>query len=93
MVSLHPEDAARHNLIAGRIVRVVSPRGHIAARLKTDTGILPGVIKMDQGWWHQSGSVNRLTSDALSDMGENAAYHESFCRIDPLGEDQGDRSR
>jgi anaerobic selenocysteine-containing dehydrogenase len=91
VASIHPEDAVRHDLVPDRTIRVVSPRGHITARLQTDAGILPGIIKIDQGWWHQSGSVNRLTSDVLSDMGENAAYHEAFCRIDPLGEDQGDR--
>jgi len=93
VASIHPQDAARHSLIPDRLVRVTSPRGHITARLKSDAGILPGIVKIDQGWWHQSGSVNRLTSDTLSDMGENAAYFESFCRIEPLKENQGGCSR
>jgi anaerobic selenocysteine-containing dehydrogenase len=86
---VHPDDAVRYRLSPGRMVRVASPRGALAARLATDAGLLPGILKIHQGWWHRSGSVNRLTSDTLSDMGENAAYHESFCRIEPLEEDHG----
>ena len=89
VASIHPAEAARRHLSPGRMMRIASPRGHIAARLATDAGLLPGIVKIHQGWWHRSGSVNRLTGDVLSDMGENAAYHESFCRIEPLEEDHG----
>ena len=90
VVSIHPDDAARYGLESGQLVRVASPRGRIAARLEPKTGVLPGIVKIDQGWWHRSGSVNCLTSDTLSDMGENAAYFETFCRIDPLQDDKGE---
>ena len=36
---------------------------------------------MYEGWWHKSGSVNLLTTDYISDMGEQAAYYECFCRV------------
>ena len=75
---------------SGQTIRVLSPQGEIQATLALDPGVAPGILKIDQGWWHQSGSVNQLTNDTLSDMGENAAYFESFCRIEPAPNHQGD---
>jgi anaerobic selenocysteine-containing dehydrogenase len=83
-VALHPEQAARRGLQNGQAVRVASPQGSIEAVLATDPDIPPGVLKMDQGWWQRSGAANRLTGDVLSDMGENAAYFESFCQVESL---------
>ena len=88
--AIHPQDARKLGLKSGRIVRVASPQGHVRATLKSDPAIIPGVIKIDQGWWQHSGAVNRLTADALSDMGENAAYFESFCRVEPDEDHPGD---
>jgi len=49
-----------------------------------DDGILPGLAVVYQGWWHKSGPVNRLTQIRVSDMGDNAAYNECFCRIEQI---------
>lgn len=92
VASIHPDDAVRHGLESGQMIRVTSPRGRMAARLETKAGVLPGIVKIDQGWWRRSGSVNCLTSDTLSDMGENAAYFETFCRIAPLLDDKGENT-
>jgi anaerobic selenocysteine-containing dehydrogenase len=88
VAAIHPDEGQRLNLADGQAVRVVSSRGQIRAALALDAGIPPGILKIDQGWWHQSGAVNRLTGDTLSDMGENAAYFESFCRIEPAPDRQ-----
>lgn len=80
---LHPNEMRRFGFRKGRVVRVVSLQGAIEAVLESDPGIPPGVLKMDQGWWRQSGSPNQLTADHMSEMGENAAYFETFCRIEP----------
>ena len=42
-----------------------------------------GLVMIYQGWWHKSGAVNFLTAERLSDMGEQAAYYDTFCRIEP----------
>jgi len=93
VASIHPDAAKAQALTPGQTVHVVSPQGQIQARLALDPGIAPGILKIDQGWWHRSGSVNRLTNDALSDMGENAAYFESFCRIEPAPNCQGEQGQ
>jgi anaerobic selenocysteine-containing dehydrogenase len=90
---IHPDDGAGRGLTNGQIVRVVSAQGQIEVRLKLDAGVRPGILKIVQGWWQHSGSVNRLTGDNLSDMGENAAYFESFCRIEPTPNLQGEKDQ
>jgi anaerobic selenocysteine-containing dehydrogenase len=92
IASIHPNAPERQALGSGQTVLVVSPQGQIQATLKTDPSVPPGVLKIDQGWWHQSGAVNRLTRDTLSDMGENAAFFETFCRIEPAPTKQGDHT-
>lgn len=89
VASIHPDAPERQGLVSGQTIQVVSPQGRIPARLEPDPGVPPGILKIDQGWWHQSGAVNRLTNDTLSDMGENAAYFETFCRIEPAPDKQG----
>ena len=91
-VALHPEEAERRGLQTGQTVHVTSARGRIEALLTVDAGIPPGILKMDQGWWQASGAANRLTTATLSDMGENAAYFESFCRVAPTAPQHGDPS-
>jgi anaerobic selenocysteine-containing dehydrogenase len=89
VASIHPDAPERQGLVSGQAIQVVSPQGRIPARLEPDPGVPPGILKIDQGWWHQSGAVNRLTNDTLSDMGENAAFFETFCRIEPAPDKQG----
>ena len=32
--------------------------------------------------WHKNGSVNMLTTDEVSDIGDQSAYYECFCRLE-----------
>jgi hypothetical protein len=43
-------------------------------------------VTIEQGWWHKSGSVNVLTSDRISEMGEQAAYYDCFVHVVPAAE-------
>jgi anaerobic selenocysteine-containing dehydrogenase len=43
------------------------------------------VLIYEGGWDSLGGSVNRLTSDDLSDMGESATYHDVRCRLSRMG--------
>jgi anaerobic selenocysteine-containing dehydrogenase len=80
---LHPDEAERCGLAADQPVRLESPRGALAATVAVHTRVPPGVVQVHQGWWRHSGAVNVLTADALSAMGANAAYFETFCRVVP----------
>jgi anaerobic selenocysteine-containing dehydrogenase len=62
---------------------VHSPQGELMARLCEDERVMEQTVLMHQGWWHRSGAVNFLTRDRISDMGEQAAYYDSFCTLKP----------
>ena len=83
-VRLHPDEARRRRVTPAGWVRLDSPRGTLVAKAMVTPRIPPGIVQIYQGWWQHSGAVNALTADTLSDMGENAAYFETYCRIQPL---------
>jgi len=64
---------------------IVSPNGRLQVRLKPDSAMPEGIVMIYEGWWHKSGAVNFLTDDSLSDMGEQAAYYDTFCNLEPWG--------
>lgn len=73
---------AKYKINIGEFARVSSENGEIKVRIEPDEKIPDDTIMIYQGWWHKSGSVNCLIPDAVSDMGELAAYFECFCRIE-----------
>ncbi|MDJ0884305.1 MAG: molybdopterin-dependent oxidoreductase [Desulfobacterales bacterium] len=81
---LHPDEARQRGIGSGDFVCLESPHGRLEATAKPTPRIPPGVVQIYQGWWQHSGAVNWLTADTLSEMGENAAYFETFCQIRPL---------
>ncbi len=51
LVEIHPDTAARHGISDGELVFIESPRGRITQRAKLTSGIAPGVIAAEHGWW------------------------------------------
>jgi anaerobic selenocysteine-containing dehydrogenase len=62
-------------------VRVSTRQGEVTARLFLDEAVCDSTAFMHQGWWHKSGAVNFLTHAGLSDMGEQAAFYDTFCTL------------
>jgi len=83
-VYLNAATARAYGLQAGQTSRLSSPAGQLRVTVAVDDGILAGLAVVPQGWWHKSGPVNRLTEIQVSDMGDNAAYNECFCRIERI---------
>ncbi len=75
-----------YNLVEGEKAVVESKQGSIKVIVKTNNGVGEQILMIYQGWWHKSGSVNFLTEALHSDMGEQAAYYDCFCRIKAIGE-------
>jgi len=65
-------------------VRISSRQGALTARLIVDEAICDDTAFMHQGWWHKSGAVNFLTRADLSDMGDQAAFYDTFCTLSPV---------
>ncbi len=70
-------------LAEGSRAWVRSDRAAVRARVCITDAVDEGTAFMYQGWWHKSGAVNFLIGDRISDMGRQAAYYETFCRVDP----------
>ena len=68
-------------LKTGKKALLSSKTGSLKVRVTADDGVHPDTVVVFQGWWNKSGSVNVLTEIRVSDMGNNAAYNECFCRI------------
>ena len=83
-VYLHPDTALALGLIKDDAVTIKGEAGEISARLSLDPAVHKNTAFMHQGWWHESGSVNVLVPSRLSDMGNQAAYYDSFCTLEKI---------
>ena len=71
----------KNNLDIQKTAKIESEYGELEVKLEISEDIGDGIIMIYEGWWHRSGSVNFLTPDYISDMGEQAAYYECFCKL------------
>ena len=78
-----PETLQALHLTDGGCALVSSDRGTLLVRIRCDSGAAADAVTIEQGWWHKSGSVNVLTSDRISEMGEQAAYYDCFVLVVP----------
>lgn len=80
-VHVNKNTAALFGIQESETVRISTRQGTLTARLVVDEAICDGTAFMHQGWWHKSGAVNFLTRAGLSDMGEQAAFYDTFCTL------------
>jgi len=81
-----PETLRIFRLTDGACARVISDRGSLLVRIQCDSSAAADAITIEQGWWNKSGSVNVLTTDRISEMGEQAAYYDCFVTVAPATE-------
>lgn len=84
-VYVNEKTLKKSSIEGNEIVKIESKYGEIEAKLKVNEDIGDDIVMIYEGWWHKSGSVNFLTPDYISDIGEQAAYYECFCRLKPFG--------
>ncbi|MEW9122753.1 MAG: molybdopterin-dependent oxidoreductase [Thermotaleaceae bacterium] len=82
-VYVHEDTAQRYSLCSGECAEITSPKGHLTAKVVVDNHVGKDILMIYEGWWHKSGSVNFLIEAATSEMGEQAAYYDSYCSIEP----------
>lgn len=81
---VHPDELEQAGIAAGRRVRLVSGVGSLEVRIGADRRVRRGVVMIYEGWWQKSGAVNRLVAQGVSDMGSQATYYDTFCRMDRI---------
>ena len=61
---VHPDDAARLQLIDGDPASVRSRTGTVVAQVEVTDAIMPGVVSLPHGWGHDApGAVQRVAFD------------------------------
>ncbi|SHJ69808.1 molybdopterin-dependent oxidoreductase [Paramaledivibacter caminithermalis] len=83
-VYINTKTLKKNNIKADKTVKIKSKYGELKAKLEVSEDIGDGIIMIYEGWWHKSGSVNFVTPDEISDIGEQAAYYECFCKLENL---------
>jgi anaerobic selenocysteine-containing dehydrogenase len=54
---VHPDDAAKHELVDGEQAEVRSRAGTVLAQVEITDGIMPGVISLPHGWGHDAPGI------------------------------------
>ena len=88
-VWINPRDAAARNLSHGERVEIFNDRGQIQLHAKITPRIMPGVIAVPQGAWHQpnangidiGGCINTLTTQRPSPLAKGNPQHTNLVEI------------
>jgi anaerobic selenocysteine-containing dehydrogenase len=86
---LHPDDASARGLRDGDPVALRNDRGQIALRARVSADTQPGVVvvlgqRARADHPGAAGTLNVLTDDALSDLGDGATYQSTWVDAHPL---------
>lgn len=82
VVRVAPAAAAKLGVGEGDEVIVETHNGSLHCEVEVSDALREDTVLIYEGWWDRlGGSVNRLTGDELSDMGENATFYDARCRI------------
>jgi formate dehydrogenase major subunit len=77
VVSIHPDDLLKHNLVSGEMLHIVSRRGSVDACARADAGIQPGTLFM--AFCYHEAAANLLTNEALDPVAKIPEF--KYCAI------------
>ncbi|WP_433942896.1 molybdopterin-dependent oxidoreductase [Paenibacillus sp. SN-8-1] len=85
-VELHHEDADKHGIIEGELVRISSPRGWIEVPARISDVVQKGLIfvPFHYGSWEGNQAANELTVDFVDPLSKQPTFKHCACRIDKL---------
>ncbi len=83
-VTMHPATAAEAGATEGSTVQLTSSTGSLTCRTNIDPDLQPGLLVLKEGTWLKNGTVNQLTRQAMTDIGEQVAYHDCYCQMEVL---------
>lgn len=82
LIFINPADAMAREINDGDMLQVYNGRGAIYAVASVTGNIKKGVVNVYEGLSEASGaSVNKLTAQLSSDMGDGAAYYDCFVEV------------
>ena len=93
-VWINPLDAQSRGIIGGDKVRVFNGRGEVRVEAKVTPRIMPGVVAMGQGAWHQAdmrgdrvdhgACMNTLTTHRPSPLAKGNPQHTNLIQIEKV---------
>ncbi|MDQ9127856.1 selenate/tellurate reductase subunit YnfE [Serratia fonticola] len=93
-VWINPLDASQRGIASGEMVRVFNGRGEVRVAAKVTPRIMPGVVAMGQGAWHQANMsgdridhgacMNTLTTHRPSPLAKGNPQHTNLIQIEKL---------
>lgn len=88
---INPADAKPRGIVAGDTVRVKNDFGEIELLAKVTPRVVPGVVAISQGAWHDAdmngdrvdkgGSINTLTTQRPSPLAYGNPQHTNICEV------------
>ncbi len=87
VVDINPADAAARGIQDGDMVLVENGRGKLTIHARVEHRIKRGAVAIPFGWNLADGTVNVLTADYLSDMGDNACYYTCLVEVTKLAQE------
>jgi len=85
LLEISAPDARARGIVDGDRVRVFNGRGEIALKARVDGKVQPGVVSAKLHWAKTTPgfqSVNSLTSEKLTDMGNSATFYSVLVEVE-----------
>jgi anaerobic selenocysteine-containing dehydrogenase len=85
LLEMHAADAEMRGIRDGDDVKVFNRRGEVRLKVRVDGAVQPGVVAAKLNWakltpnFH---SINSLTSEKLTDMGNSAAFYSVLVEVE-----------
>jgi anaerobic selenocysteine-containing dehydrogenase len=86
---MHAADAEARGIGEGDRVRVFNHRGEVTLKARVDGAVQPGVVGARLNWAKRTAgfqSINSLTSEKLSDMGNSATFYSTLVEVELAAE-------
>jgi anaerobic selenocysteine-containing dehydrogenase len=87
LLEIHKDDAQRRGILEGDWVRVFNGRGEVRLRARVNGAVKPGVVAARLNWAAlapDGKSINVLTSETLTDLGEGPAFYSCLVEVEAL---------
>jgi anaerobic selenocysteine-containing dehydrogenase len=85
LLEMHSTDARARSIADGDSVRVFNSRGQVLLKARVDGAVQPGVVSARLNWAKLTpgfDSINSLTSEKLSDMGNSATFYSVLVEVE-----------
>ena len=88
-VDVNPLDAGLKDIVAGELLKIETPRGHVCVKARISEAVHPGSVRIAWGWGelNPDWSLNNLTDDGIRNVITcTPSNRSSMCRIEKVAQ-------